>query len=356
MYYHTLLTIIDKLPKELIESFDLYLARLTINQKQQIDISHVSIKLGIEYEVAEKLLNMCHKIKLVKKYPVIMCPVCERKIEETNYNNLYSDLKKDYFCSHCDEEELNVTTDNVYIFYKLLKKPDPNFNNKKNIEKKNNTKSIENKSFTQKILLSTEELYDFLYSPSEKNYDEMTKKLNSIDANYENTTDKGTSLNDLIIYLLNRCNPFKATKLVITETNQFDCTVVNEIYIDIEKVMPKESIGKISFLNEMGSIFLCECKNEEKTPKGTYFQKLHSILVQNKLTFGIIFSKFPPPTTYKILARETYLTSNIIIISIDKIDLEKIIIDKKNFFEIIKLKIIEVKTNSTTDLSSTELI
>jgi Zn finger protein HypA/HybF involved in hydrogenase expression len=107
--------------ENLKNSLDLYFANLTNTQKNKISVDHVSITLGIQYNIAEELLEACCKIKLLKKYPVIVCPFCDGKIMETKFDELYSLLEKRHFCTHCDSEDINCTTDNIFILYKIIK-------------------------------------------------------------------------------------------------------------------------------------------------------------------------------------------------------------------------------------------
>lgn len=78
--------------------------------------------------------------------------------------------------------------------------------------------------------------------------------------------------------------------------------------------------------------------------------KLHSILELSGGKFGIIVSKHPAPNTFIRLSNKIFLKDGILIISIDKNDLHKIIYDKRNLLECIERKITQIKLDSTTDL------
>ena len=164
------------------------------------------------------------------------------------------------------------------------------------------------------------------------------------------TTKKtGDTLENLTKYLFNMCEIFR-TAGVRTSTNQIDCCVRNKMFINF------------GIFKMLGGRFIIECKNEERTPKGEYLSKLHSIIsIANAsskgecIKLGIIISKKKGPKTFRQLANKTYLSEGIVIISICGDELEELFKTKGNLLEMIERKVEEIMLDSTTDLKEAGL-
>ena len=70
---------------------------------------------------------------------------------------------------------------------------------------------------------------------------------------------------------------------------------------------------KFGIMDTIGQRFFIECKNENKTPRGDYMSKLHSIISLTNaggkgqcIKFGIIISKEKGPSTFKMCIRDRY--------------------------------------------------
>lgn len=100
-----------------------------------------------------------------------------------------------------------------------------------------------------------------------------------------------------------------------------------------------------TFLKNGGSF-----NNENKTPGITYFNKLHSSLINNSLQFGIIISKFRAAKTLQKFSHDIFLKDKMIIINLDRNDLEKIVKGRANLLELLERKIGEVKLDTRNDL------
>lgn len=156
-------------------------------------------------------------------------------------------------------------------------------------------------------------------------------------------------LEELTEKLFNMCPAFR-TSGIRTSTNQIDCCVRNKWYLNF------------GVFNILGSHFYIECKNEAKTPSGTYLSKLHSIIsVANAggkgecIKFGIIISKEKGPSTFKQLAFSYYLMHGIVIISICGRELKELFKTKGNLLELIERKAAEIMMDATTDLKAAGL-
>jgi hypothetical protein len=176
--------------------------------------------------------------------------------------------------------------------------------------------------------------------PSKDEYEEMNKLYKSLSGSFANKTSQGTALEELAQLILKCIKGFYVTRKIRTGTNQFDCTVRNDYDI------------KCTVYNEIGSIIIAECKNEEGTPGNSYYHKLADIINSSKSKdergFGILFSIGKIAKTCTTIAREKFLQNNMILINIFDKDLEEIVVSKRNFLVMLQEKIQTIKLDART--------
>jgi len=347
MFYPELLQIRNyKMFANIIDEIDTYFAFLPLRQKDKISASTVSVQLGIDYSIVESLLEACCGLGILYKQFAIRCPECGGTLKITDSDNLVSDISSIKDCYMCDEENITVTKEDIYILYKLVKGPS---NSPDKIKKHadelfdNNGPLSSGTTIKKQIEDNIINPNDLFYRPKPNEKKKLKELFAGLKSNFKNTTDQGNSLNDLAIYLLNLVKCFTASKVIHTPTNQFDCTVANKLCL------------RPSILEDIGSFFIVECKHEDEKPGNTYYHKIMNILRLNHMKFGMIFSMKEITKPCVIIAHENYLNSEILVISISYDDLNRIVNDDINFLEIVASKVLQVKTNLTTDLDKTGL-
>lgn len=180
----------------------------------------------------------------------------------------------------------------------------------------------------------------FLFAPSSEDIARLTSSFENLDAHYPNPTAKGAALDNFMKELFEVINLFTVSTKLRNQTNQIDCTVKNQIII------------RHSVLDLLGDYFIMECKNEsKKVPNNTYFKKLESNMLKYGCKFGIIVSRntWALPEC-KLLAWESYLKHNIIIINLCDDDFKNIIYHKANLLDVIHNKCIYTRNNASVPL------
>lgn len=338
-FYHELSNI---LTEDLINSLDEWLALLPENQQDKITVGRVANKFNIDFSIARAVLEKLSELKVLKRIFEIHCPQCGFVLKLTDEQNLYNDIieiQSHVTCYECDEELEEITPDDIEVRYKLIKKPtnDPN-------KIKDTVKKIFNVDDSK---YDTNNLNDILkkanydsnklfYDPTEEEYRKLDELLRGV-FNANSKKEKGDSLEEFVETLLNLIHPITATKFARTTTNQLDTFAVNHLTVSS---MLKENPS----LLKMGHTFICECKNESKTPKNEYFGKLATELINSRINpnehrFGIIFSKEAPPKTYLMMAKKSYYTNKISIVTFYKDELEEIVYQKINLLAYIDYKL-----------------
>lgn len=108
--------------EELIKQIDSWLAFLPTFEKESITASRVSSKLGLDFTICETLLIKLKELGLLEENYIIICPECEREIEIISKEELVDKLNEVNYCNKCDEE-IELSTDDIYRSYKLIKAP-----------------------------------------------------------------------------------------------------------------------------------------------------------------------------------------------------------------------------------------
>ena len=194
-----------------------------------------------------------------------------------------------------------------------------------------------NDSLTYLIQQGLIDVNKVLYVPTDKQYNVLQDKYEAIFELKRQTVAKGTTLETLISELFSLCKHLNVSKVRL-RPNEIDCYVRNKLFVH-----------GLSSDNEYDS-FLIECKNEKTAPKAGYMNRLHSIMSTHGKRFGIIASKANTPKTFVSLSHDIFLKDDIVIIALDKDDLEQIIVHRKNLLECIARKIDETKLNATKGL------
>ena len=355
MFYEQFSKITNLLNPEFVERFDYWLATLPSNNQKNITASSVAARLGVSYTQAEEILKYAERQKILEKEFLVKCPDCDSFLDIVKPSQLNDVIAHPAFCVECEEEK-HITTDDIYVAYNLIMKPNATEAEiSKAIERKLNCEGSNAVNFTTADSLSNDldSLYEAFYNPSESAYRKFVELRDKLDWDYgKNRTEKGKALEKLILGIFGEIKHTKATNDVKTQTNQFDCTVL----CGVKTVFP-------SILNLLTPYFIVECKNEKKKPDNTYTNKIESILDTNAAQLGIVFGRKDATKPCFTISREHYLTKKngskqqIIITCCDN-DLEYIIDKQVNLLEYLEFKVFQITTNSpkaTYEMFCTEL-
>lgn len=349
MYYPELLELIDKIgTKDAIVKLDTYLAFLPNRSEKIITTSNVADKLELDFTIVEVLLKSIYQLGLFKQVFICKCPECNREIFTSNKKYLMDKIKEYSYCNKC-LKDIEISIDDIYSGYKLIKQPEVDEQViKQQTEallktplKVNSDEGLE--SLKELFEKHKEKPHDFFYNPSEVEIKRLKEIFENLDIDYgDSTTAQGKALEGLICDLFNICTGMRATTIIRTPTNQIDCTIRNDYCIPL------------TVYKELGSIVKIECKNEPKDkPGNTYYRKLHSVIKGSKndkeQAVGIIVSRLKPAKTCEILAREFFLQDEIIIVNICDEDLKRIIFDTSNLLDVLQEKIQTIKTSISTN-------
>jgi hypothetical protein len=118
----------------IISALDSWLALLPKSYKDKITPELFSVKEDVRTEISFLLFNRLLDLKIVKERYALECP-CGQVIKfEDNLSRILDFIisynNDDACCSACDESK-NLSTDNVFMVYKLIEEPIFNENKKK---------------------------------------------------------------------------------------------------------------------------------------------------------------------------------------------------------------------------------
>lgn len=305
---------------------------MDISVDSYITISGFAIKTRIDYSESIQVLEELSQGGFLEKLLAVRCPEC----------GLLLDIVKpeDYtigsqYCANCDADT-DITNECVEVIFKVINNPFvTGQENKTTIPKHSsalNTYSLDT------FLRNGGSFNKELYCPLDEEYNTLADMYDNVFKHHKTTKEQGDSLEDLVIKLFGCCKHFLATDSIRLGINQIDCFIRNKMFIP--------GISQFG----IHDFFVIECKNENETPGSTYFNKLHSILINNSLQFGIIVSKCHAAKTLNKFAHDIFLKDKIIMINLGSNDLKKIIIDRGNLLECLERKIAEVKLDVTKDL------
>lgn len=340
MYYPDLATLsCYKIMKHLIDELDTWLAALPSSIKDRITVENVSSTFDIPYDIAKNILDDACKIGVLDNIFAITCPNCEFTLKITDKKHLIDDISSITHCYECENEDIEITSDDVYTMYKLLQKP-----NRAYVIKQTTSQSTcnlsSNSSLSKIINNDPSQISSFFFAPDASDYATLKQLLTNLDADFPNTTAQGAALDQFISELFGIVPNFTTSTALRNSTNQIDCCVKNSCKIS-------HSIFEVT-----GNFFVMECKNESKTPPNTYFRKLDSIMDTMGINFGIIVSRKKWASTCDQLAWQKHLQHGRIIINLCDTDFDLIVNQHHNLLDIIHNKCIVVITNSSKPLFS----
>lgn len=341
MFYKQFLKVIEIDPA-VIEKFDYWLATLPIPDQQNITATSVAAILDVDYSTGAKLLEIAFSEKILERNYIVLCPKCDYSLGRYSSEELKDMLSLPMCCDEC-EEPFILTTDEVYLAYKVIMPPEISPDELSDaINKHLGVAGTEKLNFSKADSLNlAENLYDFLYSPSEPAYTEFSRLRDLLDLDYgKNTTAKGKALENLAQAFFKEIKYVSVSSDVKTGTNQFDCSAICGII----------SNPTLSVLSYLSPYFIIEAKNEQKKPDNTYFNKLLAIMDTNEAQVGIIIGRKKATKPCKTIAREHYLkhaggSKHQILVSFSDEDLEMIIDNRINLLRYLEYKIFQITSN-----------
>lgn len=317
--------------KEELERVEQYVDSFNLNTK--ITVSKFATSTEISLDLSSKVLTLLSDMGILTLNFAVRCPQCGLLIKIMED---FTDIDTEILCYSC-EQESEISSDNIEVIYTVEKIPFPLGQQSKKIMQSILAVLKEEDSLTAYLEKNHYNLNEICYKPSEDELICLKEQYEKVFSS-QTTKDKGDTLEQLVLNLFNLCKQFEATNGLKPRPNQIDCYVRNKIC--------SPGVPGIGAINR----FFIECKNEEEKPSMTYLNKFHSILKLTGNDFGIIVSKMEAPKTYATMLNKIYLNDKIIIISLDKKDLENIIINKKNLLSMIEMKVDEVKLDATREL------
>ena len=351
MFYKQFLEITDVLNSNFVEDFDYWLATLPRNRQKNITASMIAAKFDVKYSLAELILKYAEQQKILEHYYLVKCPECDDTLLIITENAVAEILSAPIYCSECERDE-NITTDDIYIAYKVIQQPDVTEEQLYHaIEQKLIKKGYITENFINADSLSNniDKLYDEFYNPSESAYDNLKILRKKLDLDYEkNTTAKGRSLETLVCTLFNEIKGVSCTTDIKTETNQFDCT----IFCSIKTL-------RLSIFDYLSPYFIIECKNElNDKPNNNYCNKLLSIMETNEAQVGIIWGRLDATSPCFTISKDHYLIHknsgrHQIIVTFCDTDLDNLIDKKINLLKYLEIKIAGITLGDKNIISKT---
>ncbi len=321
-----------------ISRLETFLSECSDRPALVITVSRVATTIDVSPQLASKVLQELAKKDILTTKYALRCPECGTLLKR--YSGLNEVECVGNICYKCNEK-FDVSPEEIEIFYIIN---DGHFFRKGQHEKEVDYSVSAAHENSLKFLIESGGINNLLFNPNDLEYTNLRSLYSDVFNQKTTTKAKGDTLERLVAYLFGLCEAFK-TGEIRTSTNQIDCFVANEFFCNL------------GIFGQIGPRIIIECKNEEKTPKVDYIEKLGSIISlanagaqANYVRLGIIVSKAKPPRTYKSLANRFYLSNKIVIISLCKEDLSELVEKKKNLLEMIERKMTEVVMETTTDL------
>lgn len=153
--FKDLYLIIDALDKWLAFVPKYYIDRLT----PEMFAYKQEVTLDIIYELFDELV----KLGVLKQRYVLECK-CGQVIKfDDSIDNVFDYIiennESDYICSACDKHE-NLSTDNIFMAFKLVEKPDINYIKKNNHYMNQKDSYLPSKSLSEKIIKNPKKFID----------------------------------------------------------------------------------------------------------------------------------------------------------------------------------------------------
>lgn len=122
----------------------------------------------------------------------------------------------------------------------------------------------------------------FKFNERELNeYKELLEKFKETNGSDASTAEKGTSLENLVTFIIERSVVFEVYRNVQTSSNEIDVLV---------RLNKRGQVLKANGLVNFQDNFLAECKNYNKTVGSTWVGKFYSLLKYTQNEIGILFS------------------------------------------------------------------
>lgn len=194
--------------------------------------------------------------------------------------------------------------------------------------------------------LSIEDIFEHCTLADSK-LETYLKKLSLFEREHQNglkTTEKGKSLEELVVFIASSTNFFEVFPNIRTSNNEIDALLKTKI--GVKPILEK-------FLN-IDTDILFECKNYKKKVDVTWVGKFHSLLRNQGCKFGVIFSYegFTGGSRWTAasgLVRKIYLKDEILILDFnynDFLELSR----GDNFLSIINSKIDTIKHDTLQEI------
>lgn len=336
-----------------IMALDHWLGFLPRPQWDKITIRRVSEEFNYKYEEAIMILKELYRYEILDEIYAVICPECSLTLKVLNKEEVEDYVLEERYCYSCNGY-FEIGFLDIQIRYRLIKEPDKNPELSYILEVNNYPEIDKLDKETLESFFQKEGTHSFYYNPKNIEYTTLEQLYKEVKMDGNSSNEKGEKFENFIEFLMNRIKPIKASKRIQTETNQLDTFCLNE-YIDARIEGRIENVA----LKKMGRSFICECKNETKSPKNEYFGKLQNILLMSSdedlpEKFGIIFSMKNAPSTYVEMAKKVYFRNGTVIISLFSDDLDEIVYKRENLLKIIEYKIAiitkSIKENRIRDI------
>lgn len=188
--------------------------------------------------------------------------------------------------------------------------------------------------------LNQDDLFTTLITDNEycvMDFEILDRFLDEVKSSWESeekdaNNQKGRSLEDIGVYLLNCVEPFDVEYDYKTPINQLDSLV---------EVLNFR--GNNPFLSEIGQFFCAECKNENSTVGITHVQKVGAIMQEHHTNLTLLFSRKKLTGHGKFEAAQGYVYTLFVgknkrILSITYADIRELCDSKQNFLTMLRQK------------------
>lgn len=226
-----------------------------------------------------------------------------------------------------------------------------------------NSKGMTLNSFFKEVVRSDIDRFKSFTEWSKKDFEEYSilldkaEKISSESDNKVNTKDVGDILENLVTFIIKRTYFFEVTRNIRTRTNEID------LYISRSDV-GAQAINRYNISEDLlvipDKIFLGECKNYNKNIGSTWFGKFYAVMKICDCDFGILFSLKKATGNFENWSESYGLIRTLTLIEKYEHGKDFVLIDfglsdfksinkGNSFFDIIKHKIIALKTGANYD-------
>lgn len=218
-------------------------------------------------------------------------------------------------------------------------------------------------SFMKEVVLSDIDRFKNLTEWSQKDFEEYSVLLDKAENisfkgdSEANTKEVGDVLEDLVTFIIERTYFFEVIRNIRTRTNEID------LYIS-RSVVGAQALKRYDISEDLlvipDKIFLGECKNYDKNIGSTWFGKFYAVMKTCDCDFGILFSLKRATGNFDNWSDSYGLIRTLTLIEKYEHGKDFVLIDfglsdfkainkETSFFDIIKRKIIALKTGTNYD-------